>query len=138
MALKNSAANAPKKLKFDCGQCPAYCCSIYERVAVTKRDINRLAKFFGVSSEIAERRYTKLFNGERVLKRTRDRIFQETCIFLNQETRSCTIYHGRPAVCREYPVTSRCIYYDLLKFEQGQQDDETVLPLVQIEFRKFK
>jgi hypothetical protein len=27
---------------FDCTKCPAFCCSIYERVQVTKRDITRL------------------------------------------------------------------------------------------------
>lgn len=126
------------RVYFDCAKCPAYCCSIYERVAVAKRDIKRLAKYFDVSYETAERRYTRLYEGERVLKRTRDRIFKETCIFLNQETRSCGIYHGRPTVCREYPARARCAYYDLIQFERGQQDDETALPLVQIEFKKFK
>ncbi len=59
-------------------------------------------------------------------------------MFLDQETRGCTIYHGRPAVCREYPARSRCAYYDLLQFERRQQDDQTVIPLVQITFREVK
>ena len=32
----------------------------------------------------------------------------------------------------------RCAYYDVLQFERRQQDDETVIPLVQITFREVK
>src|SRR3954463_15107286 len=126
------------RVYFDCNKCPAYCCSIYERVQVTKRDVNRLAKYFKVSVETAIKRYTKMRGSERILRRRKDTIFPETCMFLNQETRGCTIYHARPAVCREYPDRSRCVYYDVLKFERVQQDDETVIPLVQITFREVK
>ena len=126
------------RVYFDCNKCPAYCCSIYERVQVTKRDITRLAKHFGVSFETARRRYTKNYQGERVLKRVEDQIFPETCTFLDQEKRCCTIYHARPNVCRTYPDRVRCAYYDLLRFERIQQQDETVIPLVQITFREVK
>jgi uncharacterized protein len=123
---------------FDCTKCPAFCCSIYERVQVTKRDITRLAKHFGVSFETARRRYTKQWEDERVLKKVKDVIFAETCTFLDQETRGCTIYHARPGVCREYPARSRCVYYDVLKFERIQQDDETVVPVIQITYHDVK
>lgn len=128
------------KVHYDCSKCPAFCCSVYERVQVTKRDLNRLAKYFGVPVEVAEKRYTKIHaaSGERVLRRKKDHIFGEACQFINPETRGCTIYHGRPQVCREYPDRTRCSYYDLLQFERRQQDDEDVLPLVQITFRKVK
>ena len=121
---------------FDCAKCPAYCCSIYERVQVTKRDINRLAKHFGVSYETARRRYTTQWENERVLKRVKDVIFPQTCTFLDQKTRGCTIYHARPAVCREYPGRPRCAYYDVLQFERRQQGDETVIPVVQITYHE--
>ena len=123
---------------FDCAKCPAYCCSIYERVQVTKRDINRLAKHFGVSYETARQRYTTQWEDERVLKRVKDVIFPETCTFLDQQTRGCTIYHARPAVCREYPGRPRCAYYDVLQFERRQQDDETVIPVVQITYHEVQ
>lgn len=126
------------RVYFDCNKCPAFCCSVYDRVQVTKRDITRLAKYFGVSFETARRRYTKDYKGERVLKRVEDTIFEETCMFLDQETRGCTIYHGRPNVCREYPARTRCAYYDLLRFERIQQGDETVIPLVQITYHEVK
>jgi Fe-S-cluster containining protein len=125
-----------KRALFDCSRCPAFCCSIYERVKVTQRDIARLARHFGVSYETAERRYTKDYDGERVLKRVPDVIFEETCTFLDQKTRGCTIYHARPAVCRSYPDTRRCAYYDLLQFERKQQGDDSVVPVVRIVFRE--
>jgi Fe-S-cluster containining protein len=128
------------RIYFDCSKCPAFCCSIYERVQVTKRDINRLARHFSVPPEVAMARYTKTHreSGERVLRRKKDPIFGQACQFLNPETRGCGIYHARPAVCREYPDRTRCAYYDLLQFERRQQDDETVLPLIQITFREVK
>lgn len=128
------------RVYFDCSKCPAFCCSIYERVQVSKRDLNRLAKYFGVSTETAARRYTKIHkeSGERVLRRKKDVIFEEACRFINPETRGCTIYDARPAVCREYPDRTRCAYYDVLQFERRQQDDENVLPLIQITFREVE
>ncbi len=128
------------RVHFDCSKCPAYCCSVYERVQVSKRDLNRLAKYFELTSEAVEKRYTKIdrSSGERVLRRKKDELFEQACMFLNQETRGCSIYHARPQVCREYPDRSRCAYYDLLKFERIQQDDPEVLPLIQITFREVK
>lgn len=128
------------RVYFNCSKCPAYCCSIYERVQVTKRDLNRLARHFGLEIEAAEKRYTKIdrSSGERILRRKKDVIFEEACRFLDPETRGCTIYHARPAVCREYPARTRCSYYDVLQFERSQQDDPGVVPLVQITFREVK
>ena len=123
---------------FDCNKCPAFCCSVYERVEVTTRDINRLARFFNVTYEEARERYTTDYDKERVLKRVDDVIFEKTCMFLDQKTRGCTIYHGRPKVCREFPGRPRCAYYDLVQFERRQQDDENVVPVVNIIFREVE
>jgi hypothetical protein len=123
------------RVYYDCTKCPAFCCAIYDRVQVTKRDIKRLARHFDVSYEVAERRFTTTWKDERVLRRKADPIFGKACKFLDPQTRGCTIYHARPAVCREYPARSRCAYYDLIQFERRQQADETVIPLVQITFR---
>ncbi len=123
------------RIYFDCSKCHAYCCSIYERVAVTKRDLNRLAKYFGVDVETVIKRYTKLYGKERVLRQTKDVIFKKSCQFLDPVSRGCTIYEGRPNTCREYPAQSRCSYFDMLQFEREQQDDPNVVPLVQITFR---
>ncbi len=127
-----------KRIYFDCSKCAAYCCSVYERVAVTNRDLKRLAKYFGVTEEVAGKRYTKMKSGERVLRHTEDVIFETACMFLDRETRGCSVYHARPNVCREYPGRPRCAYYDLLSFERQQQGDVNALPLVQITFRKVE
>ena len=123
---------------FDCGKCPAFCCSVYERVQTNRRDVNRLAKFFGVSYEVAEKRYTRIVEGERVLKRVPDKVLDETCMFLDQDARRCTIYHARPGTCRAYPTTRRCAYYDLLRFERKQQGDDTVVPVIRITFQEWR
>ena len=131
--MSTSTISFPKT--YDCDKCPAYCCSIYDRVQVTKRDINRLAKHFGVTFEVAQQRFTRLYNNERILRRKADPIFGQACKFLNPETRKCGIYHARPNVCHEFPTTKRCAYYDLIQFERTQQDDPDVVPLVKITFR---
>lgn len=135
---KPSKNTAPQPATlYDCDQCPAFCCTVYERVAVTPRDVKRLAKHFGVDIETAKDRYTKMWEKERILKRQNDPVLEETCHFLDLETRSCTIYEARPEACRDYPGEKRCPYYDLLQFEQRHQDDATALPLVNIEFREW-
>ena len=58
---------------YDCKKCPAYCCS-YPIIALTKRDVARLAKHFTMTPELAEKRYTKKAYGhERVMRRKTDR-----------------------------------------------------------------
>jgi Fe-S-cluster containining protein len=120
---------------YDCGKCPAYCCSVYGRVQVNKSDLKRLARQFKVDEQTAQQRFTKLYRNERVLRQKKDPVFGEACTFLNPSTRQCTIYAARPQVCQEFPNTKRCAYYDLLQFERDQQGDDTVIPLVQITFR---
>ena len=136
--MGDTATKVKPRSYYDCVKCPAFCCSVYERVQVTLRDIRRLAKHFGVTVEVATTRYTKMWEGERVLRRKRDHLFGQACQFINPETRGCGIYHARPAVCREFPTSTRCAYYDLYQFEKVQQDDPDTLPVVQITFRNGK
>jgi hypothetical protein len=67
--------NGKPKIFYDCTDCPAFCCSVYDRVQVTPRDIRRLAKHFGVTEEVATARFTKMYAKERVLRRKRDELF---------------------------------------------------------------
>jgi Fe-S-cluster containining protein len=127
-----------KPVKYDCDKCVAYCCSIYDRVQVTPRDLRRLAAHFAITPEAATTRYTKVWGKERILRRRADRLFGQACMFLNQDTRKCTIYNARPGTCREFPITTRCAYYDLIEFEREQQNDPDVLPLVKITFTDAK
>ncbi|HJQ27352.1 MAG TPA: YkgJ family cysteine cluster protein [Blastocatellia bacterium] len=123
-AKKNGRA---LRVLFNCSKCPAYCCS-YARIEVTRRDIARLARHFGVSDEEAERRYTKIAFGDRVLRHKKDHIYKQVCQFLDAEERRCTIYTARPGVCREYPDSLRCGYYDFLASERRRQDDNDFIP----------
>lgn len=136
--MATSTTEPKQRSYYDCGKCPAYCCSIYERVVVTKRDLKRLARHFGISEKAAAERHTKMYQQERILRRKQDPIFGMACKFLDPDTRRCTIYHGRPSVCREFPDKTHCAYYELIQFERTQQDDQTVVPVVQITFREPK
>ena len=64
----------------------------------------------------------------RMLRHRKDRIFDSACMMLDQETRRCTVYEARPGVCRKYPDSSRCGYYDFLKFEREHQADDDFIP----------
>jgi len=110
--------------QYDCHKCPAYCCS-YPLIEVNKRDVARLARHFGLTHAQAETRFTKYDKPEktRALRHQKDRIFKSVCLFLDTKTRQCTIYDARPGVCREYPDSKRCGYWDFLSFEREQQDD---------------
>ena len=120
---------------YNCSKCPAYCCSIYERIQVTRRDIKRLANHFRVDFATAQKRFTTTWQDEQILRRKADPIFGKACKFLDPKTRQCTIYFARPQVCREFPARARCAYYDLLEFERDQQGDPDVIPLVKITFK---
>jgi Fe-S-cluster containining protein len=133
----SSDAKKPFKEQFDCAKCPAFCCSIYERVTVTPRDLRRLAKHFKFSLEETRKRFTKMWTDEMILKRKADPVLETCCHFLDIKTRRCTIYKARPEACRDYPARAKCAYYDVYKFEQRHQDDPTVIPIIRIEFKEW-
>jgi Fe-S-cluster containining protein len=114
----------PVKTSYDCARCPAYCCT-YARIAVEPRDLVRLGEHFGTTPESVRRRFTEAGEepGERILRHQKDKIFGSACVFLDLETRRCTVYRHRPDVCKGYPATARCGYYELLRFERKWQDD---------------
>jgi uncharacterized protein len=117
-----------KKLLYNCAKCPAYCCS-YERIIVNGHDLRRLARHFTVTPDEARVRFTKVVDGEQVLRHQKDDIYGSVCQFLDKKTRRCTVYESRPAVCHEYPDRPRCGYYDFLRGERSHQDDPDFIPL---------
>jgi Fe-S-cluster containining protein len=120
----------PVRVKYSCDKCPGYCCS-YPEIEVTPRDVERLAKHFGVSYKVAEERFTKYDEKEKamLLRHRKDKIFATMCTFFDQDKRHCTVYEARPAVCRAYPESPRCGYYEFLKFERAHQDDAEFVAL---------
>ena len=113
-----------KRILYDCLNCPSYCCT-YPRIAVTKRDIERLARHFEMPYAKARERFTKQGSTkrERVLRHQKDEHFGSACRFLDLETRLCTIHAVRPEVCRKHPVTRTCGYYSFLMSERRDQGD---------------
>lgn len=124
------------RLQFDCTKCLAFCCSIYERVEVTPRDVRRLAKHFKLTGAQAEKQFTVKKWGGRILRRRKDALLGQACRFLDPQTRFCTIYEARPQACREYPGRTRCSYYEVLRFEREIQQDESIVPIIRLTFRK--
>jgi len=120
----------PVRVRYSCSKCPAYCCS-YPEIEVTPRDIERLGKRFALGYGEAEARFTKYDSGEKVrlLRHKKDTVFDTVCVFLDQEKRRCTVYEARPGVCRTYPESKHCGYYDFLRFERTHQADPEFIAL---------
>ena len=119
------------KAKFDCSNCPGYCCS-HPRIEVTDKDMDRLAAHFGLSKSAARKKFTYHYKtkeaDEWILRHRKDHVYKSMCTFFDQNERRCTIYAARPAVCRKYPYGNKCGYYDFLKFERAHQDDQEFIP----------
>ena len=130
-AAPATAPAATPKVTFDCARCPGYCCS-YDRIEVKPRDLARLAKYHDVSIKDAERKFTKTYTWEgvteRILRHQKDTVYKSICMFFDKIERRCTIYAGRPSVCREYPDGKKCGYYDFIKFERKHQEDPKFIP----------
>lgn len=110
---------------YNCLKCPGYCCS-YPVIAVTRRDVERLARHFAISPAAAEKRFTKSSGDyKRVLRRKEDEHYGYICRFFDTDKRRCTVYEARPQICREFPGEERCGYWDFLRFEREHQRDET-------------
>ena len=110
---------------YNCQRCPAYCCS-YARIEVKKNDLRRLARHFDTGVGTARRRFTKAGPdaGERVLRHKPDETFGTVCRFLDSDSRECTVYEARPAICRDFPGLVRCGYYDFLSSERRMLEDD--------------
>jgi len=81
--------------QIDCTQC-ANCCRVAE-AGVKDRDIEKLAKFIGVSREEFLRDYTgRNESNELILKRT-----ESGCVFLKDNL--CSVYEARPRSCANFP-----------------------------------
>jgi hypothetical protein len=109
--------------QYNCLKCPGYCCS-YPLIQLDKRDVERLGKHFGLSFNKARKKFTVMKWGYKYLMRRKaDEHFGRICQFFDTKKRQCTVYKARPAVCRFFPGTTRCGYYDFLAFERRSQED---------------
>lgn len=135
VAAESMANNKAEAVTYDCGKCPGYCCS-YSQIKPTTEDIERLAKHFNVTANTFKRRYTTALLGEkgkeRILAHQKDTIYGTVCGLFDVTTRRCTVYDARPNVCRKYPFSSDCRYYDFISWERQRSNDENSVPLIQL------
>jgi Fe-S-cluster containining protein len=125
-------AKRPPKPKYDCFKCPGYCCT-YDEIQVTDFDLRRMAKGFGLTEAQVERRYTKkAADGSRIMRHRKDHIFESACVHFDTENRRCTIYEHRPKICRDFPGEPRCGYFDFMMWEREQQEDDDLIPIVEL------
>jgi Fe-S-cluster containining protein len=81
--------------QIDCTTC-ANCCRVSE-VEITDRDVDKLAKFLGMTRKEFIRDSTQQSeSGELILKRT-----ESGCVFL--EDNLCSVYEARPQNCANFP-----------------------------------
>ena len=115
--------------QYNCRKCPGYCCS-YPLIPLDKRDVERLAKHFGLPYKVARVKFTKVAHGRKyAMRRKKDTVYGRICRFFDTEKRCCTVYKARPAVCRSFPGAGRCGYYDFLAFERRAQEDDEFIAL---------
>ena len=82
--------------QIDCREC-AECCRVTE-VDLQERDVEKLARFLGISERSFLDQYTALGeSGELMLKRTDE----AGCVFL--EGNECSVYEVRPGNCERFP-----------------------------------
>ena len=81
--------------QIDCTQC-ANCCRVSE-VGITDRDIEKLAKFLGMTKEEFLSDSTQRDEaGDLILRKT-----EKGCVFLKDNL--CTVYEARPQNCANFP-----------------------------------
>ena len=82
--------------EIDCRKC-ANCCREGE-AGVSKRDVERLADFLGLSAEEFREQYTmRAKDNDLILKRSD----KTGCVFLRDN--QCSVYEARPKACADYP-----------------------------------
>ena len=92
-----------------CTFCPGYCC--YRLPGATlyldALDINRIARYFGISDGMVRQRYLE---GKNTFKVRAD----GSCIFLSLDRirARCDIHTARPRQCREFPYGQPCPYLE--------------------------
>jgi Fe-S-cluster containining protein len=86
-------------LRFECTGCGDCCTGAPGYVWVTQAEIEALAKRLGVSVPEFERRFVREVGVRRTLKERKN----YDCVFLDAQTRRCTVYEDRPRQCRTWP-----------------------------------
>src|SRR5262249_2618926 len=86
-------------LRFECTQCGNCCTGNPGAVWVTEQELQAIAEFREVSIGELKIHHTRLIGAHVSLREYAN----GDCVFLDAETRRCTIYPVRPAQCRTWP-----------------------------------
>ncbi len=107
--------------EFYCIQC-GICCSGKNGIVVdNKTDLPRLLKYFDISLDELDKKYTYIHNNKRVLRSSNDNY----CIFYD-DVKSCLIHKARPDICRAWPYFRGNIV-DSISFEMAKSDCKGIL-----------
>ncbi|MEC9092530.1 MAG: YkgJ family cysteine cluster protein, partial [Planctomycetota bacterium] len=100
---KNSPAGQPwyhEGLKFSCSGCGDCCTGAEGWVWVNKQEIADMAEVIGEES-IEE--FEKLYVRKIGIRKSLKEFPNGDCVFFDNETRRCDVYHARPRQCRTWP-----------------------------------
>jgi uncharacterized protein len=86
-------------LRFKCTGCGDCCTGAPGYVWVNGDEIAALAAEVDLSEAEFERRYVRQVGARKSLKERKN----YDCVFLDGETRKCTVYNVRPRQCRTWP-----------------------------------
>jgi Fe-S-cluster containining protein len=86
-------------LQFQCTGCGDCCTGAPGYVWVNQAEIDALAQRLGMEVDAFERKYVREVGVRRTLKERKN----YDCVFLDAETRKCTVYEHRPRQCRTWP-----------------------------------
>lgn len=98
----SSAAGPPwyhEGLHFECSQCGDCCSGEPGFVWVDEQEIAALASHMEMEVDQFERKFVRQVGAQKSLVEYPD----GDCIFLDPETRGCSVYQHRPAQCRTWP-----------------------------------
>ncbi len=86
-------------LRFTCTECGDCCSGAPGYVWVTNEEIVALAAAVGIAIEDFEDQYVRRVGARKSLKEFPN----GNCVFLDGQSRKCTVYAARPRQCRTWP-----------------------------------
>lgn len=94
-----------------CRKCIGNCCTMPVEVKI--EDLLRLGRVSQDDLHASRRKLVNRLKREGVIQSYREvsQLFMlvqrvnDDCLFLNEQTRLCTVYENRPDVCRQFPLT---------------------------------
>lgn len=109
MAKKTTGSNTSKSpnrlpwykdgLQFECSQCGDCCSGAPGFVWVDETEIEKLAERMEMDVDAFERKFVRQVGVRKSLVEYPD----GDCIFLDPDSRGCTVYEDRPIQCRTWP-----------------------------------